>query len=439
MFENTKDFINRHNLFAASDKLLLAVSGGIDSMVMLDILRKQDYKIHVAHCNFSLRGVESDKDQSFVKDYCKRFNIPFFTRNFDTIKYAEEKGLSIQMAARDMRYRWFEEIRSYNNFDAILLGHNWDDVIETFFINLARGTGIKGLTGIKPSNKRLARPLLHASREEIEKYASDNKIDYREDSTNIETKYKRNKIRHKIIPLFNELNPSFSSSMEDTIRRLDETQQLVDEKIATARKKVFVVHKNIISAEINKLLELEPLDLYLYELFKDFGIGSRCVGELSKLISSSPGKSITTGSHTILRDREELLISDAGIEGREASDTLIINNIRSIPGYSLEVVNSEGLKISSDKNTAYLDYDLVKLPLIIRGWEEGDWFYPLGMEGKKKLSDFFIDQKIALIRKNDVPIFLSEGKIIWIAGYRIDKRFRISDQTRKVLVISKIK
>ncbi len=439
MFENTKDFINRHNLFEKGSKLLLTVSGGIDSMVMLDIFRKLDYKINVAHCNFSLRGEEADNDQSFVKDYCKRSGIPFFTINFDTSQYAEEKGLSIQMAARELRYSWFEELRSENNFSSILLGHNYDDVIETFFINLTRGTGIKGLTGIKPVNGRLARPLLHASREEIEKYASDNKITYREDSTNIETKYKRNKIRHKIIPLFNELNPSFYSSMEDTIRRLDETQQLVDKEITDVRKRIFVVHKNIISVEINKLLELEPFELYLYELFKDFGIGSRCVGELNKLISSSPGKSITTGSHSILRDREELLISDAVGEDKETSDTQIINNIRSIPGYITEVVDSEGLKISGDKNTAYLDYDLVKLPLIIRGWEEGDWFYPFGMEGKKKLSDFFIDQKIALIRKKDIRIFLSEGKIFWIAGYRIDKRFRVSDHTRKVLVISKIK
>lgn len=437
MLEKTSDFITRHKLVADNDNLLLAVSGGIDSMVMLNIFKQLNYSISVAHCNFSLRGEESDGDHKFVLEYCSEERIPFFTKTFNTLKFAEENGLSVQMAARELRYRWFEEVRSENNFDLILLGHNWDDVIETFFINLARGTGIKGLTGIKPSNGRLARPLLYASREEIEKYASDNKIDYREDSTNIETKYKRNKIRHKIIPLFNELNPSFLSSMELTIKHLDEAQEVINNNIKIVKDRVFVSRNADISVKINDLLGLEPIDLYIYELFNDFGIGQNGIDELKKLISASPGKQITTRTHTILKDRDELLISKSRENNQNLSETLTVDKVQDIKGYQIKVVPAADIIISKDSNTAYLDYDKIKFPLTIRKWEEGDWFYPLGMKGKKKLSDFFVDLKIPLNRKDNINIFLSDGSILWVAGYRIDNRFCVTDLTRNVLVISK--
>ncbi len=436
MLEKTSDFITRNKLVADNDSLLLAVSGGIDSMVMLSIFRQLNYSISVAHCNFSLRGKESDNDQKFVLEYCSRERIPFFTKTFNTLKFAEENGLSIQMAARELRYSWFEEVRSENNFDSILLGHNWDDVIETFFINLARGTGIKGLTGIKPSNGRLARPLLYASREDIEKYASDNKIDYREDSTNIETKYKRNKIRHKIIPLFNELNPSFLSSMELTIKHLDEAQEVINNNIKIVKDRVFVTRNADISVKINDLLGLEPIDLYIYELFNDFGIGQNGIDELKKLISASPGKQITTKTHTILKDRDELLISKAVENNQNISESLTVDKVQDIKGYQIKVVPAADIIISKDSNTAYLDYDKIKFPLTIRKWKEGDWFYPLGMKGKKKLSDFFVDLKIPLNRKDSINIFLSDGRILWVAGYRIDNRFCVTDLTRDVLVIS---
>ena len=438
MLEKTIDYIKCNSLLRETDKILLAVSGGIDSMVMLHLFRQLNYSISVAHCNFSLRGKESDNDQKFIEDYCSSNNIKLFVRTFNTMQYAEQNGLSVQMAARDLRYSWFEEVRSANKLDSILLGHNQDDIIETFFINLVRGTGLRGLTGIKPSNGNLTRPLLFASRKDIEKYASDNNITFREDSSNTETKYKRNSIRHKIIPLFKELNPSFSSSMELTIMRLEEVQKVIDKNTKIARDRIFVNNNSDISVKINDLLVLEPSDLYYYELFKDFGIGANGIDELKKLIAAPPGKQISTKTHTILKDREELLISGISIHNQDISETMVIDKIQDIGRYKLKVVDAADLTISGDPNTAYLDYDKIKLPLNIRKWAEGDYFYPLGMKGKKKLSDFFVDLKIPLNKKNDINIFLSDEKIFWVAGYRIDNRFCITDLTSRVLVISEM-
>lgn len=433
MLTKTREFITKNNLYGENSRLLLAVSGGIDSMVMLEIFRLLPFTISVVHCNFSLRGRESDDDQKHVESYCREYNISCHTKRFDTQKFAKSKGISIQMAARDLRYYWFEEIRTELNFDSIVLAHNKDDIIETFFVNLSRGTGLKGLTGIKPRNNYLSRPLLYASRNDIENYAENNNVAFREDSSNIETRYKRNAIRHKIIPLFRELNPSFLTSMELTIKRLEEADIILNDNVKTQRDNIFIPAGNDLKVQVEKIMDLSPLDIYIYELFKDFGIGQSGVDELKKLLVASPGKHISTETHTIYKDREYLIITRGTNKG---SDTIIVENPEDFDDFVVKVLNVNDVKISNESKTAYLDYDKVKFPITLRQWREGDWFHPFGMKGKKKLSDFFIDLKIPVNQKNKISIFLSDGNIFWVAGYRIDTRFAISEKTSKVLVIS---
>jgi tRNA(Ile)-lysidine synthase len=432
MLQRTIEFIEEQKLLSAGDRILLGVSGGIDSMVMLDLFTRLKYSISVAHCNFSLRGEESDADQELVESACSAKGITIYTRKFDTADYAQKNGISIQMAARKLRFEWFEELRSARKMDAIVLGHNKDDIIETFFINISRGTGIKGLTGIKPRNKYIVRPLLFACRDDITSYAEEYNISFREDSSNIETRYKRNAIRHKIIPVFKDLNPSFISSMEDTIKRLEETENLLSHHISLVKDSIIMTENDEMVIEVKSLLELEPLDIHLYELFKDYGIGQSNIDELKKLLPAPSGKHLDTDKFRIIKDRESLIISRIINQVEEEHN---YDSLDQVENYRTEVIPVEQAKIISDKNIACLDFDKISFPITIRKWKSGDWFYPFGMDGKKKLSDFFVDNKVPLNRKNKIRIFISDGNIFWVAGYRIDKRYSVTKYTKRVLII----
>ena len=435
MLEAFKSYIVKNKLFTKDESLIAAVSGGIDSMAMLNLLRESGYNISVAHCNFGLRGDESDGDQLLVEDYCRKHSISIDTRKFETRAFAESNGISIQMAARELRYDWFGELAEKRGSSAIAIAHNHDDIIETFFINLARGTGLKGLTGIKTRNEKIVRPLLFASREMITAYVDAGEIPFREDSSNNEIYYTRNLVRHRLIPLMEEINPSFRESAGATIKRLAEAESVLSGYFDSLRRALVKSEKDAYSISIDHLLSFKPRDIHIYEMLKQFGISSGQVDEVSKIIRSGPGSQRVTPTHIIYKDRHQLFIVEPGSLPLRTRVTDSPEVIDALPGFSCSVVDRKDFVIEDNPSVAALDLDKVKFPLTVRSWNDGDRFQPLGMKGMKKLSDLFADLKIPAHRKNTIRIFTSADDIIWVAGLRIDHRYRITDSTARVLLI----
>lgn len=437
MLEEFRKYIEENSLVENSHRVLLAVSGGIDSMVMTHLFLSTATEIGIAHCNFNLRGSESDEDASFVKKFADDRSIPFYSESFDTTGFASEKNISIQMAARELRYRWFEEIRTKNNYNSIALAHNLNDNIETFLINLTRGTGIAGLSGMKPKHKSLIRPLLFASRQIITEYRHLHNIPYREDRSNSEIKYTRNKIRHAILPVFREINPSFDTTLSETAERLGEINEIVSGIISGIRKRVTKHRNNLIIFRVDELNNLSPKRTILFELFKPFGIGNGQLDDLVNLIDGKTGGQLFTPTHRLLKNRKEILVSLREDEDESYYEISDPEDFQNVPGFvSASIIRLKGnFMIPSSPSIACLDAGKIIFPLIIRKWMPGDSFYPLGMKQKKKLSDYFIDNKYSILDKENCRILESEGKIIWIIGDRIDDRFRITKSTKKVLII----
>jgi len=431
-------YIESNQLFSPNDTLLVGVSGGIDSVVLIDLLNRAGLAFAVAHCNFQLRGAESDQDEHFVKELSESYGKPFFCKTFDTKEYANENGKSIEMAARDLRYDWFEEVRRTHHFDWIVVAHHRDDQIETFFLNLARGTGISGLTGMKLVNGKVVRPLLLCSRREIETYAAGHKLHYREDSSNALTDFQRNKIRKMVLPLMEELNPSFRESMENTIGHLRETSTIYNQAIERVRE-LTVRRKANGEAEIllAELRILRPLSTYLFELLRPFHFNSEVVEEIVKAIDGQAGKQFFSPSHRAVLDREAIIIRklseetsarfylDETVSGIEVPVKLSISTLE----------RTKSFHWNTSPLIATLDKDLLQFPLILRKWQKGDYFQPLGMQGMKKLSDFFVDEKFSLPQKEQCWILANGEEIVWIVGIRVDDRYKITHQTRNILVL----
>jgi tRNA(Ile)-lysidine synthase len=418
-------------------KFLLAVSGGVDSMSMAYLFQKVEINVGIAHCNFCLRGNESDMDEDFVKQYAEQNNFSFYVKRFDTEKYAASKNISTQMAARELRYEWFENIRQQHGYNFIATAHNLNDNIETLLFNLARGTGVKGLTGIQPTAGYVVRQLLFALRTEIESFAAENNIAFREDKSNAETKYTRNKIRHLVLPLLREINPSIEKTIEETISRMKETEQALEEYVSVIREKISKHESNKTVFDVNQLKNLLSNKTILYELFKPFGLSGAQTNELSEIIAGQTGGRVFTKTHAILKDRTNIVVSPIG---NDDSVFMVINNfseLEKMPFFeSVTLTPITGdYKIPNNKNIACLDEDEIKYPLIIRNWKDGDYFYPFGMTNKKKVSDFMIDNHISRFDKEKLLVLESGGKIVWLIGHRIDNRFRIKPATQKVLVI----
>jgi len=438
MIDEFLTFIKTNKLVAKGDKILLAVSGGIDSMVMANLFLRTDFKFAIAHCNFGLRGEESDGDEEFVRDYALKREIPFYIKKFDTKVYALKHGLSVQMAARELRYRWFESVIQKNGYNSIALAHNLNDNIETFLINMARGTGITGLTGIKPLSRNLIRPLLFATRQAITEYSYEYEVPFREDSSNAETKYVRNKIRHKLLPLFKEINPSIESTLNETIIRVNEINEIYLNSVKEVKSNITVKRGNLTAFRIADLQKPEIGKTMLYELFKAYGIGSLQLDDLVHIINGSSGKQINTLTHRIIKNRDEVLVS----ENTEEKDTPLIirsiNDFKKVPSISSAFISdaSTGFVQSDSKANGCFDAEKIIFPVTIRKWQSGDIFYPLGMKQKKKLSDFFIDSKLSLFEKESCLIMESEGKIAWIIGKRLDDRFKVTESTKSILNIS---
>jgi tRNA(Ile)-lysidine synthase len=438
MNDKFKSFIKSNRLIHEGDKILLAVSGGIDSMVMANLFLRTDFTFGIAHCNFNLRGSESDSDEEFVRDYAVKRNIPFYVKRFDTKNFAVRNGISVQMAARELRYKWFETIMKKYGYSSIALAHNLNDNIETFLINLARGTGITGLTGIKPINNNLIRPLLFATRKEITEYSYEYEVPYREDNSNAETKYLRNKIRHQLIPLFKEINPSIETTLYETILRVNEINEIYINSISEIKSRITIKRGNLVVFRIEDLQKYDVGKTILYELFKTYGVGSHQLEDLLNIINGSSGKQLNTLTYRIIKNRGELLLSENITDKKIHFLISNINDFKNVPGISEAFITdaSPGFGQSDSKTNGCFDSERIVFPVTIRRWRSGDTFYPLGMKQRKKLSDYFIDNKLSLFEKENCLILESEGKIAWIIGKRIDERFKVTESTKSILNIS---
>jgi len=420
--------LNQKFSFLQDKKILLAISGGVDSMVLLDLFKKLSYQIAVAHCNFNLRSEASDLDEQLVKEYCKDNDIHFFVNSFNTVVYAELHKQSIQIAARELRYQWFDELLKNNDLDFIVTAHHLDDSVETFLINFTRGTGLDGLLGIPEINEQTVRPLLFFSRNQILDYAIQNNIAWREDASNATTKYLRNKIRHDIIPILKEKNTDFLQSFQQTISNLNEIKDLVNDASEMVKQQVSISTDFILEIDIKKLKMFKNYKAYLYQWFKDFGFTAW--NDIYNLIESESGKRVYSQNFILLKNRNSLILKE--ISSIKDDFFLIFEEDKSIV-YPItlifESLISENYNIQN-KNQICVDANQLKYPLKLRRWKEADYFYPIGMKGKKKLSKFFKDEKFSIFEKEATWI-LENGnqEIIWIVGHRMDERFKINNQT----------
>lgn len=431
MKNNFLNYIDEHKLFDFKSKILLAISGGIDSVCLADLLLKSGYNIEFAHCNFNLRKLESDQDEIFVSNLANKHKIPFHHISFDTNNYASSNKLSVQMAARELRYKWFEKVRREISADYIAIAHNQNDNIETFFINMINGSGLKGLRAIQNKNNFIIRPLMFASRNQIEEYVKSESLNFREDSSNISKKYQRNKIRHELMPLLKQMNPSIENTISEEIEIIKNTYSIFKEQVSRVIQEVSYQTDDGIKISKKELIKLEPIDTYLYEIFSVFGFTD--LKSIKNSIFSNSGKQVFSKSHRLLIDREFVFIKK--IKDNFFRDVLIdecISNICSPLNISFKI--SEKEYIEKIKDTAYFDYEKLVFPLVIRKWKFGDKFIPSGMKGFKKLSDFFIDNKINRLLKEKTLVLCSNNDIIWVIGSRIDERYKATSKTKKMYI-----
>lgn len=434
MILRLKKHIKKEFDFIAKSKLLVAISGGVDSVVLTNILYELDYKIALVHVNYQLRGAESDKDEAFVKDLGNALQIPVYIQKVNTEMYAVDNKLSIQMAAREIRYDWFNKLLEDNNCDYVLTAHHLDDSIETFFINLNRSSGLDGLMGIPQQNDKIIRPLLSFSRDEILEYAFQNNIVWREDASNESTKYLRNSIRHNLIPVLTDINPDFRNSFSKSQSYFKESQLLVNDYIHLLKPKIWKKHNDLIYISLKELKSLPNHKPVLYELLKGYGFSQW--EDVYNLIDSQSGKQVFSKTHFLLKDRENLMLgvldsSEKTQEKRRVREKFKIENLE----FKIETVEVKAFDPGS-QNVEYIDKSKINFPLFVRKWQIGDYFYPLGMKGKKKISDYLIDKKIPQIEKEKIWLLCdAQDQIIWVIGKRLDDRFKITKNTTELLKI----
>lgn len=437
MLSRFLEFSEREKLFTGAGRILLAVSGGIDSMVMAWLFREAGIEHSVAYCNFSLRGDESDGDEEFVASYARINNIPFFSKRFDTLVYAGTNRISVQMAARELRYNWFRSLLCSEGFDAVAVAHNLNDNVETFLINLSRGTGLQGLTGMSPRTGEIIRPLLFATRDDIVSCATARGIDFREDRSNAELKYIRNRIRHKVIPELGKVNPGILSAVADTMKNLASASALMDTYRYQLGRQLFTSSGDTTVVEISSLLELNPLAPHIFELFRPFGLFPKQTDEVISLLQAGTGKMVYTATHRLLNDRGRIIISPGKPEAPSEYRFNSIDEMRLSGLFSaVRITEPSEDALPATRLTASLDLDLVTFPVTVRQWKPGDRFMPLGMRQMKKISDFLIDMKVPVTEKEQVMLLLSGGDVMWVMSYRIDNRFRVTEETGKILVLT---
>ena len=436
MLQKLAKHIDEQFPFLKEKKLLVAISGGVDSVVLTHLLHQLKFDISLAHCNFQLRSEESHKDEEFVKNLGKKLNLNTYTIRFNTNEYAANNKLSTQLAARELRYSWFEKLSNEHSFSHLLTAHHADDNLETFLINLSRGTGLEGLTGIPPINGSIVRPLLVFSREEILNYAKQNNIEWREDQSNSEIKYLRNKIRHQVTPILKELNASTLKNFNKTIDHLKESQQIIDDKIEEVAHEIIAKEGDLLKINIEKLLKLSNPKPYLYQLLKPYEFKEW--NDVYNLIYAQSGKQILTKNYTLLKDRDFLLLLRTSEKSSDEEEVYTIREEnKEITAPIRLLLKRVQKKTDTDQKSIYVDNELLSYPLKLRRWNSGDFFYPAGMLGKKKISKYFKDEKISIINKNKIWLLCSsKNEIIWIIGKRQDRRFLPTEKTTKLLQIS---
>ncbi len=438
MIKQFKRYIKDNSLLSENDTVILAVSGGVDSMVMADLFTKSgNYNLVIAHCNFRLRGKESDLDTALVEQYATYNNIIFEKIYFNTKEYAEQNSLSTQMAARDLRHNWFVELIKKHNASKVAIAHNLNDNAETFLINLSRGTGIKGLTGIK-NNNIIIRPIIFASRDQIEAYADSNNVKYRNDSTNSKTIYRRNHIRHKVIPELEKTNPSVLTAINTTINNLTQVQDIYDEYIKSSINQLVEYSEDFERVNINNLTAKTSYETIVYEWLTPHGFSKKQVHDIVKSVNTESGKKFYAEDKCLFKEREKLSLKKTTTK----NTNFVISKFDPDNVYNNLIFEKKDIKelksLKTDANTAILDFDKVGFPLSVQNWEKGDTFSPFGMKGRKKVSDYLIDSKVPASLKNNVLTLKSDNKIIWVIGHRIDNNFKITKHTSIALIIKKI-
>ncbi len=428
------EHVRDEQLFNISTRLIVAFSGGLDSVVLCHLLHKAGFQFTAAHVNFQLRGEESFRDEEFVQKFCSEYSIPLEVLHADTVTIAESNGESIQQAARNIRYEWFDQLASVHNESRILTAHHADDNIETLLLFFFRGTGIRGMTGIPVRNRNICRPLLCFTRSEIHEYAKDNDLTWVEDSSNSESKYTRNFLRNKIIPLLEEAMPGAKENLLHNIDRFQQVQELYDQSIALHRKRLLENDGKQTRIAILKLLKSSPLSTIIFECLRHFGFSPSQVPEVITLCASANGSYIASSTHRIIRNRKWLIVAPLAdtsstyftIERDEKEfefgDAII----------ELKLIDRTKFQLDTSAATAQLDFSKMRFPLLLRKWKQGDYFYPLGMKKKKKISRFLIDQKLSRPEKEEQWVLESDRKIIWVVGRRIDERFKVTDSTKEV-------
>ena len=436
-------YIKKENLFAKKDHLLIAISGGADSTVLCALCAAAGFSFSLAHCNFQLRGEESDRDEMFVKKLSEKYNVKLFLKTFDTVSQAKLDKTSIEETARNLRYDWFKQLlhdskATDNPFSFLLTAHHADDNVETVMMNFFRGTGIRGLRGILPKQQQIIRPLLFAKRKDIEEYALANAVEYITDSSNASNDYTRNLFRNDILPLIEKVYPEALNNVLRNIERFAAVEYLYDESIVQIKQNLIEKKGDEIHIPVLKLLKTKPLQTVIYEIIKDAGFTAMQVTEVEKLLHSDSGKYIKSASHIILLNRKWLIISPI-TPSQETKNIIVEENVGNIlfEEGTLEISPSTvPEKFAGDAVTVYIDGVNFKYPLLLRKWKTGDYFYPLGMTKKKKLSRFFIDLKLSLLQKEKCWVLESDKKIVWVIGYRIDERFKITSSSKQIVKLN---
>jgi len=441
MLQRISTFIEKNKLLEQGKCVIVALSGGADSVALLDVLQKLGYECVAAHCNFQLRDEESERDEKFVRQLCEKKNVTLFVQRFETKQFASAKKISIEMAARELRYCWFEQLLVENNAQAIAVAHHRDDNIETLLLNIIRGTGLKGLCGIAERNGNIVRPLLNVNKTDIEKYIKVNDLNYVTDSTNFENIYKRNIIRNRIIPLLQTLNPSVQKTILAEIKIFKGIYKTYENAIENIKNQIVRYENNTVKIQIDKLLEHTDVSNILFEIIKDYGFNFSQTEKIVRALNSTSGKIFFSEKYKLIKDRDFIFIKE-----KELNE---FNNKYLIDLYCEEITNPIHLKlkiyskendfiINKNKNLIQIDYNKITFPLELRKWKKGDWFYPFGMKTSQKLSDFFINNKINILEKNDIWLLTSGENIIWVVGLRADNRFRIDEKTKEILEITLI-
>jgi tRNA(Ile)-lysidine synthase len=453
--------IQQYSFIQPTQKQLIAVSGGVDSVVLTDLMYAAGYDFVIAHCNFQLRGVESERDEHFVTMLGQKYQKRVLVKKFDTEQYAVEKNFSIQVAARQLRYEWFKSVLEiprpplYDSTNPsitreetgvqseplqyILTAHHANDSIETVLMNFFKGTGITGMHGILPLQGKLFRPLLFATKEEIQEYARLQGLDFVEDSSNLTDKYTRNFFRHRLFPLLKEIYPRVEDNLLKNIGRFTEIESLYYQAVNQHKQKLLEVKGHETHIPVLKLKKTHPLKALVYEIIKDFDFTANQVDEVIALLESESGKYVSSTRFRIIKNRGWLIISPS--ESIKAANILIEKGDKRVAFEQGELVMemvsmTESFQIPVKKDTAALDVSTIRFPLLLRPWKQGDYFYPLGMKKKKKLSRFFIDQKLSKSDKEKVWVVETDKKIVWVIGYRIDERFKIGTSTKDVLKLN---